>query len=239
MSYGTVHIGKNVHTIGEKAFYGAQRLVEITIPEQIKNIGLEAFGGCVKVREIHFNAINCNSPYPDKNFATKMEGIWTHVGKDSLTKECVLYIGNKVKEIPDGMFHLPSDAQKAYITSVIFEDNSQCQSIGNCSFYNLRKLATMEFGENSSLKRIGQTAFGNSFLVEEYVIPDTIEVIEKHAFGGNTKLTRIVLPQGNWLAIRYYQGVEIDRLTFSTSTPEENRKIISDYGYYNLTRQVG
>ena len=50
MSFARVNIGKNVHTIEEMAFYGAQRLVEIVIPKQIKNIGIK--GMLVKLANI-------------------------------------------------------------------------------------------------------------------------------------------------------------------------------------------
>lgn len=237
MSYGTVHIGKNVHTIGEKAFYGAQRLVEITIPEQIKNIGLEAFGGCVRVREIYFNAINCNSPYADKSFVYELDGIWDSVGENSLSKTCTLTIGNKVKIIPMGMFYAPSDATKPFITEIIFEDNSQCESIEFVAFLNVRKLKSVDFGKNSSLKRIGETAFGNAMEIEEYVIPDSIEIIEKYALGGRA-LKRIVLPEGSWRAVRYSQGVEIVSVPFVASTPEENYSLISSHGGYYFIKQI-
>ncbi|MBQ3115453.1 MAG: leucine-rich repeat protein [Clostridia bacterium] len=236
MSYGKVHIGKNVHTIGEKAFYGAQRMVEITIPEQVKNIGLNAFSECTKVSNIYFNAIECNSPYQDKSFVYELDGIWDGVGSQSLSKDCVLTIGNKVKVIPMGMFYSPSDAKKSFINEIIFEDNSQCESIEFVAFLNLRRLERIDFGENASLKFVGETAFGNAFKIEEYIFPDTIETVEKYAFGGNKILTRVYLPAGDWQAVRIYYGQEIDRFDVTLGTPEEIKALISEYGNYNFTR---
>lgn len=237
MSYGKVHIGENVHTIGEKAFYGAQRMVEITIPEQVKNIGLNAFSECTKVANIYFNAIECNSPYQDKSFVYNLDGIWDGVGTQSLSKDCVLTIGNKVKVIPMGMFYSPSDAKKSFIDEIVFEDNSQCERIEYVAFLNVRMLEHIDFGKNASLKFVGETAFGNAFKIEEYIFPETIETVEKYAFGGNKILTRVYLPQGDWQAVRIYYGEEIDRFDVTLpGTPEEIKALISEYGNYNFTR---
>ncbi len=237
-SYGTVHIGENVHTIEKYAFCGAQRLVEIVIPENIKNIGIGAFDECIAVKNIYYNATECNSPYVGRSFAAKDDGIWTGVGKKSITRECVLTIGRNVKVIPDGMFHLPTGAKQAYITKVVFEDNSLCEKIGYVAFYNLRDLAVVDFGENSRLKFVGETAFGNAFKVEEYIFPDTIEKIEKYAFGGNKALTTVRLPEGPWQAVYIYYSEEKDRFPFTVGTPEENFAFYCAYSKYHLMKHA-
>ncbi len=234
ISFATVNIGKNVHTIEKYAFMGAQRLVEIVIPEQVKNIGIGAFESCTKVKNIKFNAIKCNSPY----VSIETDGLWNYVGTDIY--ECVLTIGKTVKEIPNGMFFVAQNVsgRRPNIRKVIFEDNSQCESIGYVAFYNLRDLELVDFGKNSSLKRIGETAFGNAQKVEEYILPDSIEVIEKYALSGSQVLKRISLPEGEWEAVKKSSGIVVDRVTVTTSTPEYNHtNIYSKYSGYTLTRK--
>ena len=44
-----VVIGKNVTSIGKKAFYKCTALKTITIPSKVKTIGESAFSGCKKL----------------------------------------------------------------------------------------------------------------------------------------------------------------------------------------------
>lgn len=50
----------NLHTIGDKAFYGCSNLLTITIPSGVRDIGNEAFKNCSKLREIDWNVSDYN-----------------------------------------------------------------------------------------------------------------------------------------------------------------------------------
>lgn len=45
-------IGKNVQSIGAKAFYKCSSLSKITIPAKVESIGKQAFAGCKKLKNI-------------------------------------------------------------------------------------------------------------------------------------------------------------------------------------------
>ena len=107
------------------------------------------------------------------------------------------------------------------------------------AFYNRRQLSIVDFGKNSILKHVGETAFGNAQKVEEYIFPDTIEIIEKHAFGGNRDLKRVSLPAGEWEFVKKTStGVVMDSATVTISTPEANLSLFSTYGGYHLIRKI-
>ena len=47
-----ITIGKNVETIGDKAFYKCTALTKITIPAKVSKIGKSAFSGCKKLKNM-------------------------------------------------------------------------------------------------------------------------------------------------------------------------------------------
>lgn len=152
----SIDIPNSVTNIGSYAFSDCIALTSVTIGNSVTSIGDYAFYGCKELTEINFNAINY-ADFESTNY------VFTNVG----TKEVgvTLNIGANVTRIPayftGGYSNTPTN--KSYITSIGFEDNSMCQSIGTMAFYYCDTLETVKFGKNNQIASIGAEAFTNCY----------------------------------------------------------------------------
>ena len=100
-----------------------------------------------------------------------------------------LVIPSTVTSIPVGAF------AKTNITSVTFEENSQCTSIGSYAFYDCSKLISVTIFD--SVTSIGQYAFYDCSSLQTITIGSSVKSIEKGdnydsaAFYGCDKLANI------------------------------------------------
>jgi hypothetical protein len=78
------------------------------------------------------------------------------------------------------------------LTSI--EIPSSVTSIGKDAFYNNTGLTSVMFGENSQLESIGNSAFFGCSSLTNIEIPDSVTSIGKYAFKGCSSLTSIVIP---------------------------------------------
>lgn len=176
----------SIKTIGEYAFYGSN-IVELTIPKNVEEIGTNAFGGCLKLKKIYYNAIDCDKIVLTKDPVTNTDiGAFNESGSfDEVGDAITVYIGKDVKKLPDYLFWAGGYQYAPKITSVVFEDNSKCEKVGFYAFRDLRYIKSFTFGVNSSLKEIGYEALANMGRFQEefsvLVIPKTVEKISKRA----------------------------------------------------------
>ena len=107
------------------------------------------------------------------------------------------------------------------LESVIFEENSNINDLGNLTFYRCAKLKNVDFGKNNQLETIGQQAFFGCQLLEkvnlngsnklkkldfmlfsgcsalqEFIIPSSVTEIRDNVFNGCKSLTNIIIPSG-------------------------------------------
>lgn len=191
-----VNLPSTIETIGEKAFFACMALKNINIPEKTSKIGKKAFAECTAITQIDYRAKDIESEerlYLFDNVGTQGEGI-------SLT------IGNAVERLPDYLFYPEKTEDGKYnrpnIVSVKFEDNSACKEIGETVFYGIRPLKTVDFGQNSVLESIGNSAFGACVSVESIDLPATVKYIGRYAFGSMTKLNTFTLgATDGWTAV--------------------------------------
>ncbi len=111
-----------------------------------------ALCGLNYVTEIKFNAIDC--------IISGLGDVFGDCGR--LTSGATLTIGKKVKKIPQLLFR---NYYKDYyrvpnVTSIIFEDNSECESIGQYAFGELPFVGKIVIPK--SVTTIGLNAFPNS-----------------------------------------------------------------------------
>mgnify|MGYP000854409752 CR=1 FL=1 len=148
--------GMPVVKIEPNSFSG-QSITSVTIPETITEIGRSAFAACVKLEEIHYNAVSLKD-LEKTNFA------FYRVGRNS---EVNVIFGARVERIPANLF-------------VPYDDS------GNWGRYDKEDctpaLKSVTFEENSVCKSIGQKAFGYCETLEKIVIPESIVEFGKDAF---------------------------------------------------------
>ena len=120
-------------------------LTRIDIPENVSSIANYAFSYCNNLNEIHFNAINMQD-MPSGSY-------WTFLQSGSSSTGIDLFIGNKVTKIPNYLFY------QSNISSINFEQDSSCSTIGDLAFYYCDSLTSIEIP--ASVTSIGNGAFEN------------------------------------------------------------------------------
>ena len=76
---------------------------------------------------------------------------------------------------------------------VIFEDNSQLETIDDYAFFCESGLVSIDFGENSQLASIGENAFYRCGLITSITIPENVTSIGAYAFLDCSSLTSITI----------------------------------------------
>ncbi len=142
----SVTIPSGLTSINDSVFYRCIRLKSITIPESVTSIGASAFFSCAALTEIDYNATNLESANGGAFFAAGKNGDGIKVT-----------IGANVKKIPDYLFHSSTYSNSPKITEVVFEKDSNCESIGRYAFYNCANIKSVEIPE--SITSIGMYAF--------------------------------------------------------------------------------
>lgn len=189
-----------LENIGYYSFYSCESLEDIVISENVKTIGSGAFKNCYNVKNMYYNAISCS------DFGSSYHNAFDNLGEN--TSGTNVYIGNKVKSIPNYLFEtaISSPSSETHICNVVFEENSQCERIGVESFYRLN---ITNINIPSSVTIIGENAFSFSSLIY-VVINNNYTTIDKNAFGYAKNLTSI-----------YYYGTQEAFLNLSVNNTNE------------------
>lgn len=178
----------DVTDVWRSAFENCKSLQSLTIGEGVETIYQAAFYNCVSLREIHFNAKNCN--------VLGELGAFKNCGSDG--DGIKLTIGRQVTRISEKAFY------KANIAEVIFEEGSVCESIGDetfrgssftsirlpasiksigyGAFHSCSNLSSVQFEEGSQLEVIGAEAFAWGLPLTSITIPKSVVSIGRRAF---------------------------------------------------------
>lgn len=190
-------IGKNVRkvtvpstvtTIGEDAFRNSENLKEVTLSSGVITIEGYAFAGCKKLTDITiplsvttieaYAFYDCDSLNGGLRFAesiappsspTLVIGGYAFADCDSLTS---FYIPNHVRTI--GGFRTTGSV-----------------NVGH-TFENCRRLSSFTFSSDALITAIEGYIFANT-LIEEIVLPRSLETVADYAFANCAKLTRVVI----------------------------------------------
>lgn len=199
-------IPSSVTNIGAYAFYNCQGLTELTIPNSVTYIGDHAFDTCWNVATINFNA---------RNLSDMQSGSQVFYKTGMMTSGVTVKFGSQVTKVPSYIFYTGSSSYAPNITSVIFESNSVCTSIGSTAFMYLTKLTTIELP--SSLNAIGNSAFASTSLTE-IVIPNNVTTIGNLVFSNCSSLQSVTL--SNQLLSIGEKAFESCRLITTISMPD-------------------
>ena len=170
-------------SIGVSAFERCIYLTSITIPKSVTTMGNYAFSGCTRLKEINFNAKAMEDLNSD-NY------VFHKAGADR--SGIRVTIGNEVTKIPAYLFcsHENYTSELPEITSVVFEENSVCKSIGSYAF---RNCAMTSIAIPESVTHIGESAFRNCAMAS-IAIPESVTSIGSSAFENCKSLRSITIP---------------------------------------------
>ena len=183
--------GRPVKEIGENAFMGTD-ITSVTIPENITNIGKDAFKNCYNLSTVNFNAVECqdSDPYGSRTFY--------EAGKNK-ANGMTLTFGQNVTRIPRYMFRdavciktidLSNSKKITEIPNIVFSPLYETSNLSNVYFHNdIVKIGDFAFEDTkistiqlpANLKEVGEDAFYNTNL-SEIIIPKNVESIGSGAF---------------------------------------------------------
>ena len=167
--------GSVCESIGASAFNRCNLITQITIPECVKSIGEYAFGECVNLTEVYFNATECaDCPSMREAFYRAHNAMG----------ECTsVYIAANVKRIPAYIF------SHSNVSSVEFSEGGVCESIGEWAFYDCESLA--EITVPDSVLSIGSKAFLDCESLASVTIGKDVKTIGEDVFYRCTGITEI------------------------------------------------
>ena len=149
-------LGGNIARIGERAFYGCSSLLCVNVPESAEYMGEGAFGHCVALESVRYDAADiaeCYNVFP--NAGTEGGGL-------------TLRVGAAVKRIPANLFYAPNGTAPG-LEEVLFDEGSALEEIGDGAFSGCARLGRICLP--ASVARIGVEAFYGCASLEYARVP--------------------------------------------------------------------
>lgn len=170
-SFDEISYFKNVHSINE-LFDGCTKLVSITIPENITDLGTYAFRGCSSLTSVNLPS----------NITT--------IGNYSFNNCRKL----ATMEIPSNVTSIGSSAFGGCSLLTTVDLPSNVTSIGDYAFSGCSNLSSI--GIPSKVTSIGSSAFFGCSALKQISIPNGVTSLGTFAFSGCSSLTAANIPSG-------------------------------------------
>ncbi len=216
-------IPDDVTEIGDYAFFGYQCLQSVTIPSHVTSIGKHAFRSCHNLKSVHITDLSAwmNISFGDYASNPLYSGADLYLNGNKITN---LSIPSNISQIKDNAF-----AGFSSLSSVSFSSN--INSIGNYAFHDCLNLTNITIP--ASVSTIGDNAFsGCDNLESVFFQPNSsLTTLGSHAFAWCEKLANINLDQANYLSVigRY----AFENCIFESITIPKSVTIIGDHAFYN------
>lgn len=191
----SVTIGENVKTIGNNAFYNCTNLTSIVIPDTVTSIGTNLFQGCSRLSEAVLPASIGEIPAYTFAYCRALESFT--IGSEVLAiGESAFYNCSKLKsvEIPDSVVSIGQHAfdSDMEITSLSF--GSGISYIGDYAFYNCNLIAEISFRGTEGFT-LGEHVFESCSSLEEIELPEGLENVGAYDFYRCTALSEVSIPE--------------------------------------------
>lgn len=165
---------ENLSEIGEDAFHGAG-LVKITFPEKVTSIGSEAFRNCTNLTTVEgFENL-------------KLSTVSNHIFGDCKVLSSIK-IPDTVTTIEIGAF----SGCKSLTTIAIPE---RVTSIGGSAFNDCENLTSVEGFDKLNISSIGSYTFCGCKNLSSITLPNTVKKIDTYAFWQCSALSTITIPE--------------------------------------------
>lgn len=179
-------MGIPVTHVSENGFSGCSRLISVTIPESITDIGLDAFEGCKAIREVCVESIGV---WCDITF-------WNSQASPIFCGErAELYVsGERVTEltVPYGITEIKPYSFKGFSSLKRVAMPDGIARIGHGAFFGCRSLESIDLPD--SITYVGEEAFLDCTTITRISLPSNTPIIRQLTFCGCTSLSDISLP---------------------------------------------
>jgi len=191
-SFDEIRYFKNVHSL-DRVFYGCSKLVSITIPENINDLGTYAFYDCSSLVSIDIpSGVSAIGSYTFYNCSSLVSiaipsnvtsvGQYAFYGCSSLT----------AVELPSGVTSIDNHTFQRCTSLVSIAIPSNVTSIGQYSLSYCSSLRSIDLPPQ--LKTIDEYAFYECSSLSQVVIPDGITSIPRYCFRNCVSLTSVAVP---------------------------------------------
>ena len=168
-------------------------IITMQLPKKITDIRIDAFRN-TKLS----NRTRLVIPKSVERFGEGKVYTYTGLGMfyRSELKEIVFEANSKLTTVGKQAFANAYGINSAYkpssgLTRVDFGDNSALETLPDSAFSNAQLLESVNFGANSKLKSLGRQAFQNCYKLKKVTFPATIQTLGNNAFSGCTDLASV------------------------------------------------
>ena len=194
VSFDEIRYFKNVHSLSG-VFNGCNKLVSITIPENITDLGTSAFSDCPSLTSIALpSGITAIGNNTFKN-CSSLASVDIPSGVTSIGSYAFYNCSSLTSiELPSGVTAIGDDAFERCSSLASVDIPSGVTSIGSSAFYCCSSLTSIDLP--SALKTIGHYAFGWCSSLTSVAIPNGVTSLGNGAFCYCTNLTAVNIPTG-------------------------------------------
>lgn len=174
--------GYTVSTIGKKAFYNCVYSKTINLPDSVKTIDTSAFENCIVLETIDLSSVESIG---SRAFYNCLEL------KTVVTGDDLLSVGGSAFRECNALESISFSSEKiTFATSAFIE----CESLTKVTVSDLNKWYNYIFESTvSNPLCYGAKLYDGTTLVEELVIPETVESVSKFTFFGCSSITSVSL----------------------------------------------
>jgi hypothetical protein len=162
--------------IGERAFYGAQKLTKVTLSENLEEFGEGCFGYCQGLTIVNYNT-------------RQVAGSNLFAGCTNLEKA---NIGPEVRLLPNGIFN---GCTKLTVAKFAERNDDTPLILGDSVFYGCAHLESLSL-PTACVEEIGSAAFSGCAWLIKFVVPQKVTTIHANTFNGCSSLMSVKLHDG-------------------------------------------
>lgn len=207
----------NVVEIEDSAFKNCGKLANLSISDEIEDIGAYAFENCVLITEFSFP--NSILSLGDDIFkGCVLEEVYynvSYIENFHLGNVKKLTVGKDVEKIPANFMDTSyGDSETVYLEELIFEEDSKCVEIGEYAFSGNVNIESVDL---SGVEVFGYGCFSGCTGISEIDLSSAV-VLEPCAFENCTNIKNASIPNTvTTLNDRVFKGVVLDHLIYNVS----------------------